>query len=39
MISADIIVASEDPTFALPEINVGVIADAATIKLEEECIM
>ena len=33
MISADIIVASEDSTFALPEINVGVIADAATIKL------
>ena len=32
MISADIIVA-EDSTFALPEINVGVIADAATIKL------
>ena len=26
MISADIIVASEDSTFALPEINVGVIA-------------
>ena len=33
MISADIIIASEHATFALPEINVGVIADAATIKL------
>ena len=33
MISADIIIAAEDSTFALPEINVGVIADAATIKL------
>ena len=33
MISADIILASENATFALPEINVGVIADAATIKL------
>ncbi len=33
MISADIIVAAEHATFALPEINVGVVADAATIKL------
>ncbi len=33
MISTDIIIASEDSTFALPEINVGVVADAATIKL------
>ena len=33
MISADIIIAAEHSTFALPEINVGVIADAATIKL------
>ena len=33
MISADIIIAAEHATFALPEINVGVIADAATIKL------
>mgnify|MGYP001175910362 CR=1 FL=1 len=33
MISADIIIAVEHATFALPEINVGVIADAATIKL------
>ena len=33
MISADIIIASEHETFALPEINVGVVADAATIKL------
>ena len=33
MISTDIIVAAEHATFALPEINVGVIADAATIKL------
>ena len=33
MISADIIIASEHATFALPEINVGVVADAATIKL------
>jgi crotonobetainyl-CoA hydratase len=33
MISTDIIIAVEHATFALPEINVGVIADAATIKL------
>ena len=33
MISADIIIAAEHSTFALPEINVGVVADAATIKL------
>ena len=33
MISADIILAVDHATFALPEINVGVIADAATIKL------
>ncbi len=33
MISSDIIIAAEHSTFALPEINVGVIADAATIKL------
>ena len=33
MISADIIIAANHATFALPEINVGVIADAATIKL------
>ena len=33
MISADIILAVDYATFALPEINVGVIADAATIKL------
>ncbi|MDC0056728.1 carnitinyl-CoA dehydratase [Alphaproteobacteria bacterium] len=33
MISTDIIVAAEHATFALPEINVGVVADAATIKL------
>ena len=33
MISADIIIAADHATFALPEINVGVIADAATIKL------
>jgi len=33
MISADIIVAADHATFALPEINVGVVADAATIKL------
>ena len=33
MISADIIIASDHATFALHEINVGVIADAATIKL------
>ena len=33
MISADIIIAAEHATFALPEINVGVVADAATIKL------
>jgi len=33
MISADIILASDHATFSLPEINVGVIADAATIKL------
>ncbi len=33
MISTDIILAAENAKFALPEINVGVIADAATIKL------
>ncbi len=33
MISTDIIIAAEHATFALPEIKVGVIADAATIKL------
>ena len=33
MISADIIIAADHATFALPEINVGVVADAATIKL------
>lgn len=33
MISADIIIAAEHATFALPEINSGTIADAATIKL------
>ncbi len=33
MISADIIVAAAHATFALPEINSGTLADAATIKL------
>lgn len=33
MISADIILAAEHATFSLPEIDVGVLADAATIKL------
>jgi crotonobetainyl-CoA hydratase len=33
MISADLIVAAEHATFALPEINSGTLADAATIKL------
>jgi crotonobetainyl-CoA hydratase len=33
MISADIIIAVEHATFALPEINSGIIADAATLKL------
>ena len=33
MISTDIIIAAEHATFSLPEINVGVIADAASIKL------
>ncbi len=33
MISADIIIAAEHATFALPEINSGALADAATIKL------
>ncbi len=32
-ISADIIIAAEHATFALPEINSGTLADAATIKL------
>ncbi|MGH6907520.1 MAG: carnitinyl-CoA dehydratase [Aestuariivirga sp.] len=33
MIAADIILAAEHATFALPEINSGTLADAATIKL------
>ncbi len=33
MLSADIIIAAEHATFALPEINAGTLADAATIKL------
>lgn len=33
MISADIIIAAENARFALPEINVGVTAEAATVKL------
>ena len=33
MLSADIILASDDATFALPEIRSGTIADAASIKL------
>jgi len=33
MISADIIIAAEHASFALPEINSGTLADAATIKL------
>jgi crotonobetainyl-CoA hydratase len=33
MLGCDIIVAEEHATFALPEINVGVLADAGTIKL------
>ncbi len=33
MLGADIIVAEEHATFALPEINVAVLADAGTIKL------
>lgn len=33
MLSCDIVIAAEHATFALPEINSGVIADAATIKL------
>jgi crotonobetainyl-CoA hydratase len=32
-LSADLILASEQSTFALPEINSGTIADAATLKL------
>ena len=32
-LSADLILASEQATFALPEINWGTIADAATLKL------
>ena len=32
-LSADLILASEHATFALPEINSGTIADAATLKL------
>ncbi len=32
-LSADLILASEDATFALPEIRSGTVADAATLKL------
>jgi crotonobetainyl-CoA hydratase len=32
-LSTDLIIASEEASFALPEIKVGLIADAATIKL------
>ena len=32
-LSADLILAAEHARFALPEINVGILADAATIKL------
>ncbi len=32
-LSTDIIIAAEHARFALPEINVGILADAATIKL------
>ena len=32
-LSADIIIAAEHATFALPEITAGILADAATIKL------
>ena len=33
MISCDLIIAAEHATFALPEINSGTVADAASIKL------
>ena len=33
MISSDIIIAAEHASFALPEINAGTLADAATLKL------
>jgi crotonobetainyl-CoA hydratase len=33
MLACDIIIAAEHATFALPEINSGTVADAATIKL------
>ena len=33
MIAADIIVAADNASFALPEINAGTLADAATLKL------
>ena len=33
MLSADLIYAADHSTFALPEINAGTLADAATIKL------
>jgi crotonobetainyl-CoA hydratase len=36
MISADIIIAASHATFALPEINSGTLADAATIKLPRQ---
>ena len=32
-LSADVIIAADSATFALPEIKAGVLADAATIKL------
>ncbi len=36
MIAADIIIAADHATFALPEINSGTLADAATIKLPRQ---
>ena len=38
-LSADIILAADHASFALPEINSGTVADAASIKLPKRCLL